>query len=541
MKKALFLSLVLSLACVGASAQHRGPIVSDESTQVKTAYGTVQGYLDGDIYTFKGIQYAKADRFIPPTAPDSFTGVRMARIYGPQAPQDENLKWNPATSQTDYNFGNNFVIEPMDEKDCLVLNVWTKGINDGKKRPVFIWLHGGGFNGGSAHDLPCYEGRSLAEKGDIVVVSLNHRLNVLGFLDLTALGGKYSESVNLGLQDIVKALEWVHGNIDKFGGDPGSVTIAGQSGGGRKVSTLMAVPSAKGLFQRAIVQSGSALEFCETKVSQRVGLLTLENLGIKPSEAAQKLDSVSYEDLVKAGDKAIATARKEFGDDAKLDMVWCPSVGNKFLPTQLFVPTAPLVSKDVTMMIGCNYNELHFDISSDLDRAGVIAELTRRMGAKDAEKYLAGFEAVYPDKPITDVLFVDTFYRPSAIAQATAKSRLGGAPAYVYFFMWKPEGNVLGASHGMELPFMFNNVDLEREMTGGTERAYRLQEVVSDAWLSFIKTGKPAAKGMPEWEAFNEKDAPTMIIDDKCTLRHHFDDAFISTVKTKPGTLKFFR
>ena len=394
-----------------------------------------------------------------------------------------------------------------------------------------MWIHGGGFNGGSAHDLPCYEGRSLADKGDIVVVSLNHRLNVRGFLDLTALGGKYSESVNLGMQDIVKALEWVNKNIAKFGGDPGMVTIAGQSGGGRKVSTLCAMPSAKGLFQRAIVQSGSALEFSESKYSQAIGLLTLKYLGISPAEAPSKLDSVPYDDLVAAGDKAIADVRKQYGADAKLRMVWCPSVGNKYLPTQLFVPNAPEVSKDVTMMIGCNYNELHFDISSPLDRAGVIKELENRMGKAQAARYLAGFEKVYPGKPVTDVLFVDTFYRPDALTQARAKSRLGGAPAYVYFFTWKPEGNVLGASHGMELPFMFNNVALQREMTGGTERAYKFQEMVSDAWLSFIKTGKPAAKGMPEWEAFNEKDCPTMILDDECRLEYNFDKAFIESLK----------
>ena len=433
MKKTIFTltAFLLSFGMLLAQDGRRGPIAAGADTRVTTTYGTVEGYLDGDLYTFKGIQYAKADRFMPPQDPDCFEGVRMCKIWGPQAPQNETLNWNAANSQRDYAFGNQFVIEPMDEKDCLVLNVWTKGLNNGRKRPVFVWIHGGGFNGGSAHDLPCYDGGSLAEKGDIVVVSLNHRLNVLGFLDLTALGGKYSESVNLGMQDIVKALEWIHKNIDRFGGDPSQVTIAGQSGGGRKVSTLMAMPSAKGLFHRAIVQSGSALEFSESKVSQRIGLLTLKYLGISPKDAAKKLDSVPYEDLVAAGDKAIADARKEFGADAKLRMVWCPSVGNKILPTQLFVPSAPEVSKVVPMIIGCNYNELHFDISSPLDRDGVIAELTKRMGKEKADRYVAGFEAVYPDKPSTDMLFVDTFYRPDAITQATAKTRLGGAPAYM--------------------------------------------------------------------------------------------------------------
>ena len=271
MKHKSLLDLLLTVAAGLAllSCAHGGQNVSDavcegirsitagENTQVKTIYGTVEGYLDGTIYTFKGIPYAKAERFMPPQDPDSFEGVRMCKIYGPQAMQDEHLRWNFEPSQADYAFGNQFVVEKMDEQGCLVLNVWTPGINDGKKRPVFLWRHGGGFSSGSAHDLPCYEGYSLAKKGDIVVVNLNHRLNVLGYVDLSALGGKWSESVNLGQQDIVKALEWIHKNIDRFGGDPDQVTVGGQSGGGGKVSNTMAMPSAKGLFKRGIIQSGS--------------------------------------------------------------------------------------------------------------------------------------------------------------------------------------------------------------------------------------------------------------------------------------------
>ena len=254
---ALAVALLLTAALAAeASAQ---PITAGKHTQVTTVYGPIEGYQDGSIFTFKGIRYAKAERFMPPQAPDKFTEVRQCKVWGPQAPQGESLRWNDRNSQTDYGFGNQFVTEPMDERGCLVLNVWTPSISDGKRRPVFVWIHGGGYTGGSAHDLPCYEGRALAEAGDIVVVSLNHRLNVLGYIDLTALGGKYSQSVNMGQQDIVKALEWVRDNIARFGGDPQQVTIGGQSGGGGKVSTLLAMPSAKGLFRRAVVQSGSTL------------------------------------------------------------------------------------------------------------------------------------------------------------------------------------------------------------------------------------------------------------------------------------------
>ena len=248
-----------------------GAITAGENTRVETTYGTIEGYLDGTIYTFKGIRYAKAERFMPPQAPDRWEGVRQCKLYGPQTPQTETLNYNDNNTQTDYGFGNQFFLEPMDEA-CQVLNVWTPSITDGKKRPVFLWIHGGGYSSGSGHDLPCYEGRSLALKGDIVVVNINHRLNVLGYLDLTGLGGKYAQSVNLGQQDIVKALEWVRDNIARFGGDPASVTIGGQSGGGGKVSALLAMPAAKGLFRRAVVQSGSFLNVADPAATRQQGI-----------------------------------------------------------------------------------------------------------------------------------------------------------------------------------------------------------------------------------------------------------------------------
>ena len=222
-----------SVMFLTAQAQSVRPCVSNQSTIANTVYGKVQGYKDGNIYTFKGITYAEAERFMPPQKPKAHEGVKMCRIYGPKAPQSETLRFN-GNQQSDYDFGFQFKLEPMDEARCLVLNVWTQGLNDGKKRPVFVWFHGGGFATGSAIDLPCYEGRALAEKGDIVVVTVNHRLNVLGYFDMSGLGGRFAESANLGMQDLVKSLEWIHDNIANFGGDPNCITIGGQSGGGRQ-------------------------------------------------------------------------------------------------------------------------------------------------------------------------------------------------------------------------------------------------------------------------------------------------------------------
>ena len=285
----------LLLAACGTTPQGSSPepesraILSDETTIARTRYGRVQGYKDGEVFTFKGIPYAKAERFMPPQAPDTFEGVKMCRTYGPKTPQTSTtLGWRE--DRTDYGFGFQFNLEPVDEDNCLVLNVWTKGLSDGKKRPVFVWIHGGGFASGSGNDLPCYEGRALAKKGDIVVVNLNHRLNILGYIDLRGLGGKYAESVNLGMQDLVKALEWVRDNIEAFGGDPANVTIAGQSGGGGKVNTLMAMPSAMGLFHRAIAQSGSWILHNSDEEGKALGLQVIEELGLKPSQADRLQD-----------------------------------------------------------------------------------------------------------------------------------------------------------------------------------------------------------------------------------------------------------
>ena len=521
---------VVIAGCSNAAGQssaqlepHPGAITAGPETQVTTTAGTYEGFLDGDVYTFRGIQYAKAERFMPPQDPDKFEGVRMAKLYGPKAPQSETLRWNEANSQTDYGFGNNFVMEPMDEKGCLVLNVWTKGLDNGK-RPVFVWIHGGGFSTGSGHDLPCYEGRSLAEKGDIVVVNLNHRLNVLGYMDLTALGGKYSKSVNLGMQDLVKALEWIHNNIAKFGGDPSRVTIGGQSGGGGKVSVLLSMPSAKGLFSQAVIQSGSTLRIGEKANAEKYAAEFVRQLGVAPGPNAD-FSKFTYDELVDASRRAAdalgGNGPRVFGKGARYGAG--PVADGEIVPDHPFDPVAPAVSKDVPLLIGTNFNEFSFAVDETLPRDKVIAELGNRMGTEKASEFVKCFEKTFPKLPEADMLYMDISFRTNSMKQAEAKALQGGANAYQYLFNWRPNVNVLAASHGMELPFMFNNVALQREMTGGEERAYALEKIISDAWLSFIKTGKPAAEGMPEWEPYNVETRPMMVLDDACTLEHNLD------------------
>lgn len=519
----LALAAALAAACGTAASQKGGPetapraIVSDETTIAQTRYGKVQGYRDGDIYTFKGIPYAKAERFMPPQAPDAFEGVKVCRTYGPKTPQTSTtLRYRE--DRTDYGFGFQFNIEPVDEQNCLVLNVWTKGLADGKKRPVFVWIHGGGFASGSGNDLPCYEGRALAEKGDIVVVNLNHRLNILGFIDLRGLGGKYSESVNLGMQDLVKALEWVRDNIEAFGGDPGSVTIAGQSGGGGKVNTLMAMPSAMGLFHRAIAQSGSWILHNNDADGKALGLQVVEELGLKPSEA-DKLADFTYEELAAAGHRATVKLHSSRG--------FCPTVDGKYVTDPSFDPDAPEISRNIPMIIGSNKNEFTYDNSPVLTQAEVLGRLEKQMGKDKAAGFLKAYDAAYPGHTPQEVLYTDLFLRKAAVKMADVKSAQGAAPVYMYFFTWKPSGNALGACHGMELPFVFNNIALQREMTGGTPDAYRLSDLISSAWISFIKTGDPNVSGLPAWEPYTAENGNTMVFDKECKVVHNHDRALM--------------
>lgn len=513
MKTIIKTSLMVATFMLSAAGMQAQPITAGEHTRVNTVYGPIEGYLDGSIYTFKGIKYAKAERFMPPEAPDKFTQLRQCKLYGPQAPQNESLRWN-GNNQTDYAFGNQFVVEPMDEKECLVLNVWTPSINDQKRRPVFVWIHGGGYAGGSGHDLPCYEGRGLAEAGDIVVVNLNHRLNILGYADLSGLGGKYAQSVNLGMQDIVKALEWVRDNISRFGGDPSNVTIGGQSGGGGKVSTLLAMPSAKGLFKRAIVQSGSTIRQADPSVTRKYGIALAEELG-QPANESADFSKYTYEELNAAiGRLARKGTRGGFS----------PVVDGTILPQHPFDPASE-VSRDVPMLIGTDFNEFTFDISRELTEAEAVAAVKKRMGEERGSQFVAAFRKAYPNAAPKEMTYVDTGFRSSAVNQAKAKSAQGGAPCYLYLFTWKPESNALGASHGMELPFMLHNVSLQREMTGASESAYKFEKVVSGIWLSFIKTGNPNTTDIPKWEPYTAQNGVTMILDNKCyPLQHHDDE-----------------
>ena len=460
-------SAILLLTACGQPVQRAGKeCVSELETSAKastvnTHSGPVCGYIDDGVYIYKGIPYGQAKRFMAPTDPEPWKEVRASRSYGPVAPHGDRMGWQDDNQAFTMHWDDGYPGE-----DCLRVNVWTSRIKADAKMPVMVWLHGGGFSEGSSQEQAGYDGTNLARNHGVVVVSLNHRLNALGFLDLGAYGAKYAHSGNVGMMDIVKALEWVKANIANFGGDPSNVTIFGQSGGGGKVSTLMAMPSAKGLFHKAIVESGSIFNLMDPKYSRRIGAATVAKLGLKPSQIDQMAE-VPYEQLLAAYREAVLDISAEARQDGALpanflDMILfgqCPVVDGDIIPFQPSTPEALALSKDVPTIIGTVYHEF----------------------TRDQE---------------------DPIFKPLALQQAGDRTAAGCAPVYFYQFTWESPvlDGALGSTHCIEIPFVFDNVLRHRTFTGGGEDAVQLGHRVSRLWTSFAKTGKPQAEGMPDWE-----------------------------------------
>jgi para-nitrobenzyl esterase len=449
---------------------------SSKASTVQTVSGPVAGYIDDGVYIYKGIPYAKAARFMPAEDPDPWTEVRPSRAYGPTCPQDKRGGWYDDNQAFAMHWDDGFP-----DEDCLRVNIWTSGIKDCGKRPVMVWLHGGGFRAGSGQEQIGYDGTNLARDHGVVVVSLNHRLNALGFLDLSAFGAKYAHSGNVGMMDIVKALQWVRDNIAQFGGDPDNVTIFGQSGGGGKVSTLMAMPSAKGLFNKAIVQSGSITQLMEPKFSRRIGAKTVEALHLNPSRISE-IEAVPYEQLLAAYNGAIAAVREEaqkegaFPENILNAILFgqVPVVDGEIIPAQPATADALALSKDIPVIIGTTYHEF----------------------TRDRE---------------------DPIFKPLALQQAADRTAAGCAPVYLYQFTWESPvlDGALGSTHCMEIPFVFDNVVLHRTMTGGAADAAELGHRISRAWTNFAKTGTPGAEGLPTWETYPK----TMILNIESSIK----------------------
>jgi len=525
MKTRLTLSLfLLFFLCLTALCQDRAAVViaGDNIAVISTGSGKVKGYIHNGIFTFKGIPYAKADRFMAPEKVTPWSGVRSSMAYGPVCPTD------PTTSVNDaFEFAFNHDLGYPNEH-CQTLNVWTQKLHDGKKRPVMVWLHGGGFTAGSSIELPSYDGENLAKKGDVVLVSVNHRLNVLGFLDLSAYGDKYKGSGNAGLLDLVAALQWVKENIAQFGGDPDNVTIFGQSGGGGKVTCLMNAPSAKGLFHKAIVQSGSYItSFTERSVSQRVAATLLDVLHLQPSQA-DSLQKLPYDVLNEASKKAIRKVSADLRKEGKpANAGWNAVLDGDFLPYQPTDAAAMALSKNVPLLVGSTKNEFAPFIPAPKNQTmdDVKAGLKKKYGAQ-ADAYIAAVLKAYPGTTApagyTDI---DLNFRALAIKQANMKAVPGAAPVYMYLFTWQSpvNGGIYKAMHCMDLAFEFDNIARCQEMTGGGKEAYALAAKMSGAWINFARTGNPNAPGLPLWPAYTAQNDATMLFNNVCQVRDHPD------------------
>jgi para-nitrobenzyl esterase len=492
-----------------------------------TAAGKVRGTTVDGIHIFKGIPYGAsttgANRFMPPRKPAPWQGVRDALHLGPMAPQNLNT-WSPAL-QALWPKPVGGDPEPNSE-DCLVLNVWTPGLADGRKRPVMIWIHGGGFNFGS--DGP-YPGLNLAKFGDVVVVGINHRLNIFGYLYLGALGGlKYADSGNAGMLDIVASLEWVRDNIQAFGGDPGNVTIFGQSGGAAKVTTLMAMPAAKGLFHRAIAQSDydGGVKAMQPTPASKIAEAIMTELGLNPNQPDQidMLQQLPVERLIAAMNATKATTR------------FAPVLDGGALPRDPFDPDAPEVSANVPLLIGTTATETTSLLLMtgggtdmfDLDEAGVKARIVAlgHLEPAAADQLIALYRASYPKASPARIFFLitsDKIFRAPSIAIAERKAAQGKAPAYLYLWRWETPvlDGKFGAPHTIELPFVFHDVDNKTNSdTGSSPARYKLRDEAAGAWVAFARTGNPNHKGLPHWPAYDTETRATMIFDTPCAVEN---------------------
>lgn len=546
MKKQFFLSLtfatILFSSCDRKSDMQDSTIqvaseiiASSETAIAKTKSGKVAGYKENGIYIYKGIPYARAERFLPPSAADKWEGIRSSRAYGPTCPQGKRTGWQSDEHAFAFHWDDGFP-----DENCLRVNIWTPGIGDGKKRPVMVWLHGGGYSAGSGQELPSYDGTSLAKQGDVVVITLNHRLNVLGFLDLSAYGDKYAKSGNVGLLDLVAALQWVNKNIASFGGDADNVTIFGQSGGGGKVSTLLATPSAEGLFHKAIVQSGSMLRTMESKYSRRIGKAVIEELGLKSSQI-DDLQTIPYEQLLAAGEKAMARVKAEAEKEGISTFIfgWAPTVDGDVLPAQPFDPQAPAQSKGIPLMIGTTLHE--FTMSTYVPAFRTIThekaiEFLKQKYGDRTDEFVKVFKKAYPDYQPKDLVDIDFVFRPSAVEQARLQIAQQGAPVYMYIFAWESPvmDGMLRSTHCMEIPFTFNNVARHATMTGGGKDAQALGNKVSAAWLNFAKTGNPNTEGLPRWKPYTVKEGATMFFNTISEIKYNHDKELLDVVRTFP-------
>ncbi len=472
----------------------------------ETTTGKVQGMNIGGIKTFKGIPYGAStggkNRFMPPQKAASWTGVRDAFEFGQISPQVMADTRGEYAQLIDWDFQPGGMGE-----DCLALNVWTPALKDGGKRPVLVCFHGGGFAIGSGAALG-YSGEPLARFGNVVVVTVNHRLASFGYLHLADLGAppEFARAGVAGMMDLVASLEWVRDNIENFGGDPQAVMIFGQSGGGAKTSALMGMPSAKGLFHRAGVQSGSLLKVMSREAATATAEKLLKQLGLDKTRIAD-IQKLSWEQILDA-QTAVS------GPGAASPFV--PVLDGTVIPHNPFDPTASAISADVPMIISTTLDEAALALTNfDLDEAG-LKTVAGRMLSDKADRVLALYRKAYPTASpylIQARIVTDRGFRANAYKQAERKAALGKAPAYFYLFTWPCPGynGKFGSVHGTDVQLVFHAY--RGAIGGGGTDAKALADKMAAMWVAFARTGDPNTTAIPHWPAYDSQTRATMIFD----------------------------
>ncbi len=499
-----------SLAAGGLAATNPSLAATRQSGVVETNHGKVRGFVSNGVNVFKGLRYgattAGGNRFLPPREAVSWQGIHDATKYGESAPQSR------------------FGFEGSE--DCLFLNVWTPSINDNKKRPVLVWLHGGGFRSGSG-SAPMYDGVNICNKEDVVIITINHRLNMFGATHLPDIvGSQFVESGCVGMLDIVAALRWINVNISRFGGDPGRVLIFGESGGGRKVSTLLAMPVAKGLFHRAVIQSGAILRVTTPDDGTRQSELLLKELGIRRKDA-RKLLSMPADQLLKAHLASNKHYKPTIPVVGMTDNT--PVINPLSLPDHPFDPAASSFSEDVPVIVGYNKTEETFfyrigsllypqapdrKMDFDLTHAQLLARMNKRLGV-DSKSLIEAYRKDYPDASPWDLqMLISTDHPRGAYPKelATRRAELGKASTYVYRFDWTLNDEVK-SPHALEIPFVFNNTRSSDWTKDHPGKPHDLSNRMSASWAAFARTGNPGTDDLPDWPAYEKSSRSMMIFD----------------------------
>jgi len=511
----------------GAHQQEPGNCSTPRTAVANTQYGKVRGFVDGGVLTFKGVPYGQTtggeNRWLPAKPPVPWKDEYPALIYGGNCPQ--NLHDWTGIEQTflqDWDDG-------WQSEDMLKLNIWTPSLIG--KRPVMFYIHGGGFSFGSSYELPSHEGAQMARHHDVVQVSVNHRLNILGFLDVSEIGGSgYEDSVNVGMTDLVAALRWVRENISNFGGDPDTVMIYGQSGGGSKVTTLLGMPAAAGLIHRASAQSGGGGNIPTKEQQIELARLMMKDLGLAPTDIAS-LQKMEWSKLVAAGNAAAAKINPPTqgfpgpGAPGVPRVGWSPCVDGKNINLRSFFDAAPEISKHVPMLMGSVTEEGNHMLSRPTE-AQWHANLAKAYGEDKATAIVTALKKAYPQKSIRTLSYMcagagglnGLGMRNNVVKMSKLKYEQKAAPVYAYYFTWQsPMLEDAGAWHTAELQFCFDNTKRCEQGTGNTPEAQALAKKMATAWANFARTGNPSQPGLT-WTPTDPVHCKTMIFDNECRM-----------------------